>query len=112
MPTPARPPDVDRQADAAHARLLAEEAELFAACDPFTQPVVAALAAGRELPDEFLILDTYADCGDPPSVWRLQRIRREVRRMAEFFGITMRLTNTLLDRTIGLEESLVQDGII
>lgn len=106
MPTPMR------TADNAHASLLAEEAELFADCDRLTRPIVSALAGREKLPEDFLILDTYADCGDPPSVWRMQLIRREVRRMADYFGVTIPTTHTLLDRTIGPEESLVQDGAI
>lgn len=81
-------------------------------CDPLTRPVVDALASGADLPEEFLILDTYADVGYPPSVVRLQRIRQEVRDTMNFFGIPMPTTRTLLDRQAGLEESLVAAGII
>lgn len=79
-------------------------------CDPLTRPIVDALAAGRELPEEFLILDTYADIGEPGSVARLQRIRQEVLDTMNFFDIPMPTTRTLLDRPIGLEESLVAAG--
>jgi hypothetical protein len=81
-------------------------------CDPLTRPIVDALAAGHELPEEFLILDTYADCGWPPAVARLQAIRQEVRDTMNFFGLPMPTTRTLLDRQAGLEESLVSAGCI
>lgn len=100
MTMPARPLtsfEVDRQADAAHARLLAEEAQLFAACDPLTQPIVHAIAGGREMPEEFSILDTYYDIGAPEVEGRCERIRDEVARIVAAAGIPMIRTFTMLD---------------
>jgi hypothetical protein len=83
--------------DRAHAILLAHEAILFADCDPLVQPIVRAIAWRTDLPDEFLILDTYADVGDPPSVWHCETIRRQVREKCDTLGITMHITHTCLD---------------
>lgn len=85
--------------DRAHDILLAHEAILFADCDPLVRPIVHAIADRTELPDEFLILDTYADIGDPPSVWHCETIRRQVREKADTLGIKMPHTHTCLDST-------------
>ena len=79
-------------------------------CDPLTRPIVDALAAGHELPEEFLILDTYADCGWPPAVANIRRIRREVRETLA----ALDLPATLADRLppSSLVESLVAADVI
>lgn len=65
--------------------------------DPMTASVVEALAAGDELPGEFTILDTYADCGDPPSWEHCRKVCIEVRDVMNFFGLPIRTTYTMLD---------------
>lgn len=67
-------------------------------CDPLTRPVVDALASGADLPEEFLILDTYADVGYPPSWDRCDKVCREVRDTMQFFGLAIRRTFTMLDK--------------
>lgn len=111
MPTPAHDPDAI-VLEACSPELATISLAGIVNCDPLTRPIVDALAAGLELPEEFLILDTYADCGWPPAVAQVARIRQEVRETMNFFGIPMPTTRTLLDRQIGLEESLVAAEII
>lgn len=77
---------------------LAARLDAFRGCDNLTQPIVLAIAGGREMPEEFAILDTYYDCGAPEAEPRCQRIRREVRRITAAAGIPMRQTFTMLDR--------------
>jgi len=72
----------------------------FRDCDPLTQPIVHAIACGREMPEEFEILDTYYDIGAPEVEPRCERIRREVRRITAAAGIPMRQTFTMLDSKI------------
>jgi len=69
----------------------------FRGCDPLTGPIVYAIAVGREMPEEFAILDTYYDIGAPEVEGRCERIRREVRRIIAAAGIPMRTTFTMLD---------------
>ena len=83
--------------DHAHNVLLIHEAAEFADCDPLVRPIVHAIVDRTDLPDEFLILDTYADVGDPPSVWHCETIRRQVREKCDTLGITMHITHTCLD---------------
>ena len=85
--------------DAAYRRLLAHEDMLFRDCDPLVQPIIRALCNIQEMPEEWLILDTYADIGDPPSVWHCETIRRQVREKADTLGIKMPHTHTCLDST-------------
>ena len=66
--------------------------------DPLTQPIVDAIAAGHHLPDEFLILDTYHDIGEPVAAHRCERIRSEVCDVLNFFGLAMPTTHTMLDK--------------
>jgi hypothetical protein len=69
----------------------------FRGCDPLTQPIVHAIAGGREMPEEFAILDTYYDIGAPEVEHRCETIRREVRRITNAAGIPMIRTFTMLD---------------
>jgi hypothetical protein len=66
--------------------------------DPLTQPIVDAIAGGHDLPDEFLILDTYHDIGEPVAAHRCERIRAEVCDVLNFFGLPMPTTHTMLDK--------------
>ena len=66
--------------------------------DPLTRPIVDAIAAGHELPEAFLILDTYHDIGEPVSAHRCERIRDQVHEALDFFGLAMPTTHTMLDR--------------
>jgi len=104
MTTPAHDPDAI-VLEACPPELATISLAGIVGCDPLTRPVVDALADGLELPDEFEILDTYADCGEPSSVWRIQRIRREVRDTLNFFGLPATLANRLPPAS--LEETLV-----
>lgn len=72
-------------------------------CDPLTRPVVDALASGADLPEEFLILDTYADVGYPPSWEQCRRVCEEVRDTMNFFGLPIRRTFTMLDQFAAAE---------
>lgn len=69
--------------------------------DPLAREIVAAVAAGRELPEEFLILDTYADAGYPPSWDRCDRICRQAQRALAAAGIPVPTTHTMLDQPRG-----------
>lgn len=69
----------------------------FRGCDKLTQPIVHAIAGGREMPEEFSILDTYYDIGAPEVEDRCERIRAEVRRIIAAAGIPMVETFTMLD---------------
>lgn len=69
----------------------------FRGCDPLTQQIVHAIAGGREMPDEFAILDTYYDIGAPEVEERCEKIRSEVHRIASAAGVPMRPTFTMLD---------------
>ena len=69
----------------------------FRGCDPLTQPIVHAIAGGREMPEEFAILDTYYDIGDPEVEHRCETIRQEVRCILADAGIPMTRTFTMLD---------------
>jgi hypothetical protein len=69
--------------------------------DQLSREIVAAIAAGRELPEEFLVLDTYADAGYPPSWDRCDRICREVQRALAAAGIPVPTTHTMLDEPRG-----------
>jgi hypothetical protein len=69
----------------------------FTGCDQLTQPIVYAIAGGREMPEEFAILDTYYDIGAPEVEPRCEKIRDEVRRIIAAAGIPMRQTFTMLD---------------
>jgi hypothetical protein len=66
--------------------------------DPLTRPIVDAIAAGRALPEAFLILDTYHEIGEPVSANRCELIRDQVHETMNFFGLTMPITYTMLDR--------------
>jgi hypothetical protein len=69
----------------------------FRGCDPLTQPIVHAIAEGREMPEEFAILDTYYDIGAPEVEQRCETIREEVRRITSAAGIPMARTFTMID---------------
>ena len=69
----------------------------FRGCDPLTQPIVHAIAGGREMPEEFAILDTYYDIGAPEVEQRCETIREEVRRITSAAGIPMTRTFTMID---------------
>ena len=69
--------------------------------DPLSREIVAAIAAGRSLPEEFLILDTYADVGYPPSWDKCDRICREVQQALAAAGIPVPTTHTMLDTPRG-----------
>jgi hypothetical protein len=69
----------------------------FRGCDPLTQPIVHAIAGGREMPLEFAILDTYYDIGVPEVEHRCETIREEVRRVLADAGIPMTRTFTMID---------------
>jgi hypothetical protein len=77
----------------------------FRGCDPLTSRIIHAIADGRELPDEFTILDTYYDIGAPEVEHRCETIRREVRRIAAAAGIPMRQTFTMLDQKTSDQET-------
>ncbi len=66
--------------------------------DPLTHPIVDAIAFGQPLPDEFLILDTYHDIGEPVAAHRCERIRSEVCDVLNFFGLPIPTTHTMLDK--------------
>jgi hypothetical protein len=66
--------------------------------DPLTRPIVDAISAGRQLPEEFLILDTYHEIGEPASAHRCELIRDQVHETLNFFGLPMPTTFTMLDR--------------
>lgn len=76
---------------------IAARMSAFRGCDPLTQPIVHAIAGGREMPEEFAVLDTYYDIGAPEVEARCETIRREVRRIVAAAGIKMRPTFTMLD---------------
>lgn len=69
----------------------------FRGCDPLTQPIVHAIAGGRDMPEEFAILDTYYDIGAPEVEHRCETIRREVRLIIADAGIPMTRTFTMID---------------
>lgn len=77
----------------------------FHGTDPLTSRIIHAIANGRELPDEFTILDTYYDIGAPEVEHRCERIRSEVRRITAAAGIPMRQTFTMLDQTTSDQET-------
>jgi len=58
--------------------------------------------AGKEWSDELMMLDTYADCGVPKSVWLMEAVAEMVAEMLRDGE-----AGPLAGRTIGLEESLV-----
>lgn len=68
----------------------------------------ASALAGRELPEEFLILETYADCGEPESCWRYAEIRRAVDERLRAAGVDPR--DVLAGA--GLEHALVVRGVL
>lgn len=65
--------------------------------DPIAAAVVTALVAGDPLPDEFTILDTYADCGYPPSWVRCRLVCVAVADAMRLLGLPIRTTYTMLD---------------
>lgn len=69
----------------------------FRGCDPLTQPIVHAIAGGRDMPEEFAILDTYYDIGAPEVEHRCETIRQEVRCILADAGIPMTRTFTMID---------------
>jgi hypothetical protein len=58
--------------------------------------------AGKEWSDELMMLDTYADCGEPKSVWLMAAVAERVAGM-----IRDGEAGPLAGRTMSLEESLV-----
>lgn len=66
--------------------------------DPLPAAVVAALVAGHELPEEFLILDTYADAGWLPSWKDCRQVCDQVQAIMAARGLPIRRTYTMLDR--------------
>jgi hypothetical protein len=81
----------------------------IAGCHRLTRPVADALIASDDLPEEFAILDTYADCGYPPSVDEVRRIRCEVAATLPLLGVTPADAARMLRRLPAprLEETLV-----
>lgn len=94
MPTPAHDPDSIVLEPCSHA-----DATLTIAggADPLAAAVVTALVAGDELPEEFLILDTYADCGYPPSWHHCREVCVAVAEAMRLLGLPIRRTYTMLD---------------
>lgn len=66
--------------------------------DPLPAAVVAALVAGRGLPEEFVILDTYAAAGWPPSWEDCRQVCDQVQAIMAARGLPIRRTHTMLDR--------------
>jgi len=58
--------------------------------------------AGEEWTHELEMLDTYADCGHPPSVWLMEAVAELVAEMLRDGE-----AGPLAGRTMSLEESLV-----
>ena len=71
--------------------------QAFRGCDPLTQPIVHAIAGGRDMPEEFAILDTYYDIGAPEVEHRCETIRQEVHCILADAGIPMTRTFTMID---------------
>jgi hypothetical protein len=69
----------------------------FRGCDPLTQSIAHAIAGGRDMPEEFAILDTYYDIGAPEVEHRCETIRQEVRSILAAAGIPMARTFTMID---------------
>lgn len=76
--------------------------QAFRGCDPLTQPIVHAIAGGRDMPEEFAILDTYYDIGAPEVEHRCETIREEVRGIIAAAGIPMTHTFTMLDGRVSV----------
>ena len=76
--------------------------------DELIESTFAAAFGGRELPEEFLILETYADCGEPGSCWRYTEIRRAVDERLQAAGVDPRGVFA----GAGLEHSLVVRGLL
>jgi len=93
MPTHAHDPDAIVLAPCS----LAEATLTLPTPDPIAAAVVTALMAGDELPDEFTILDTYADCGDPPAWHRCRLVCLAVADAMRLLGLPIRRTYTMLD---------------
>jgi len=94
MPTPAHDPD----AIVLEACSIADSVLVPPMPDPLAAAVVTALVTGDDLPDEFTILDTYADCGDPPSWWRCRLVCVAVADAMRLLGLPIRTTYTMLDK--------------
>lgn len=76
--------------------------------DELIESTFAAALSGRELPEDFLILETYADCGEPESCWRYAEIRRVVDERLRAAGVDPRVVFA----GAGLEHSLVVRGML
>jgi hypothetical protein len=76
--------------------------------DELVELTLAAVLEGEELPEEFLILETYADCGEPQSCWRYDEVRRAVGERLAAAGVDSRGVFA----GVGLEHSLVVRGLI
>lgn len=94
MPTPAHDPDAIVLEPCSHA----DATLTLPTPDPLAAAVVTALVAGDDLPDEFTILDTYADCGYPPSWERCRRVCVAVAEAMRLLGLPIRTTYTMLDK--------------
>lgn len=62
---------------------------------------------GKDWPHELEMLDTYADCGHPPSVWLMEAVAERVSGMLRDGE-----DGPLAGRTISIEESLVSLGLL
>ena len=76
--------------------------------DELIESTFAAAMDGRELPEEFLILETYADCGEPGSCWRYDKIRRAVDERLRAAGVDP----SGVFAGAGLEHALVVRGLL
>ena len=62
---------------------------------------------GRDISDYLARLDTYADCGEPNSVWLLSAVRDAIADRLGSYDV-----GPLAGRSIGLVEQLVSNGFI
>jgi hypothetical protein len=76
--------------------------------DELIEATFAAALGGRDLPEEFLILETYADCGEPESCWRYAGVRRIVDERLRAAGVNPHSVFA----GAGLEHALVVRGLI
>lgn len=76
--------------------------------DELVELTFSAALSGDALPEEFLILETYADCGEPESCWRYAGVRRIVDEKLRAAGVDPRGVFA----GVGLEHALVVSGLI
>ena len=63
--------------------------------------------AGESWSNELEMLDTYADCGHPPSVWLMEAVAERVSELLRDGE-----EGPLAGRTMSIEESLVSLGLL